>query len=156
MKRILSLTVLLVLPLFYSCSGEPEQEKQVEEVKKPLIEREPEVRQYFEVLDDMIDEYMLIAETFLDNAEKIESGDMGALESLSLIAKMGDSALKIQSLNEEMEKLDEKKTSIEEKLPTEDLQEFLLMYADNTAKFMELAKRIEESKYFDLHALTAE
>ena len=111
--------------------------------KKALAEREPEVREYFKVVNDLLTEYMDLADVFIENSEKISSGKLNTMEMVVLYAEMGQSAIRIQELYTEIEELDEKKSDIEEKLTAEDVQEFVTLYAETTKRAFELAEEIE-------------
>jgi hypothetical protein len=146
MKKYITILPLFLLFVAASCSDQaPAEEVEEKEEPKALIEREPEVREYMEVANEVVEEYITVAETFLENAEKLNEGGMGTIDAISMVTELASASQKIQELNEEMEKLDERKAEIEEKLTAEDVTEFVMLYGETTKRAMELAQRVQQS-----------
>jgi len=147
MKKYFAFLPMFVLLIAASCSETTPKEEPKEEPKKPLIEREPEVREYLEVVDELVNEYLTLGEAFLDKMEEVESGEMDIMANLQALSEMGESALKISELTEELQGLEQTKTELEGKLDAEDVIEFGLMFTDKMQRFHDLAKRVEASDY---------
>lgn len=135
----ISFSVLLTLFLF-ACS-EPAP-------KEPLIERNEEVREYFDVLTELIDEYANLVENMADDAialeEKEEHGEeVTVMDGLSFVTDMVTSGSKIYELSQEIEGMEEQQKDFEENLSAEDFQEFLGLYTKTIKRFTDLAEKLD-------------
>lgn len=148
MKKFLAVLPLFLLFVVTSCSEAetPTEEPKVEE-KKPLVEREPEVREYLDVVDELVGEYLTLGETFMDNMDKANAGDLSTIEKMQVLLGMSDTALKISELSAELELVDTSKSDLEKKLDADDVIEFGMILTEKMQRFNDLAKRIEEADY---------
>lgn len=149
MKKYVSFLPIFFLLIAFGCSEEaaPEKEPTKVEPKKSLIEREPEVREYFVVVDEMVDTYLTVAEDFLDNYDKMNAGEMEALDKLAALSEMSTSFMEIGALSEEFSKLEAKRTELEGVLDGEDVIEFGIMLADKMVRYNELVQRIDSTDF---------
>jgi Mg2+ and Co2+ transporter CorA len=150
MKKYLAVLPLFLLLIATSCTetdtpSDPKVEK--EEQKKPLLEREPEVREYLEVVDELVDEYLTLGENLLDDYEELESGDMDTFEKFEAIGELAQSVLEIEELTGEFNKLNDKKSKCEEKLDADDIIEFGLLFNDKMERFYELSERVKNTDF---------
>lgn len=158
MKKILFVLPLTVLLFAVSCSEEKKAiEKEETTVKekdtRPLLEREPEVKDYLESTNEIIEEYLTVAETALTTMEKLDAGTLGLLESASTVQELLVSWTKIDNLSKGLDEQDNLKETIENKLNSDDLLEFTLMYSETIQRVDSLRQRIESSdltKYMDV------
>lgn len=151
MKKFVALFPLIFLFVTISCSESPEKDVKSEEpIVKPLIEREPEVREYFEVLDELLDEYVLAAEIFLDSYDKKVKGDIKVLEQIEALGELYESYSNVMELTDEFSELEIKRTDLERSLSEADIIEFGLKFSEKMVRYKELYKRIEETDYHDV------
>lgn len=139
---------LFGLLLFTSCSEEaPAKEEEVttEETQpvKPLVEREPDVKEYFEVMNGMIEEYLNVGETLMTTAENLESGDLGLLESATAIQNLLESWDELDELQESLGQQGTIKENIEAKLNAKDALEFADMYSASVQRIDSLTQRLQ-------------
>ena len=146
--------LLLALPmfgllLFTSCSdnadadGEADAAEEKEVVEKPLEEREPEVKEYFEVMNGIIEEYLNAGETLISTAEKLDAGDLGLLESATAIQDLLEAWDSLDELEESLGQQGTIKENIEAKLNPKDALEFANMYSASLERMEELATRLD-------------
>lgn len=152
-KKILlgSFTVVCMVIALVGCSDsttETEKSKtEIQEEKKPLVEREPEVKAYFEVMNTIIEEYLTVGETVLNSVEKLDSGDLGLLESAAAVQELSESWEEIEELEKSLEQQGTIKENIESKLTPKDMLEFKEMYQNSAKRIEDLVKRLEEVDY---------
>lgn len=148
--------LLLAFPLctmliLTGCSGEApatdETQTEEETPQKPLIEREPEVKEYFEVLNNVIEEYLTVGETILTSVEQLDSGDLGLLETAAAAQELYESWDKIEDLNKALEQQGTIKENVEANLNPKDMLEFKNMYEESYKRVEDLIKRVEEIDY---------
>ena len=122
----------------------PEPEKTEEEKpEKPLVEREPEVKEYFEVMNGMIEEYLNVGESLISLAEKLDSGDVGLLEYAGVAQELLESWDELDELEESLDQQGTIKENIEAKLNPKDALEFADMYTASLTRIDSLTQRIE-------------
>jgi len=139
----ISLFALLTISLF-SCKSDTPAEP-----VEPLIERNEEVREYIDVLDELVGEYCTLVEKLADKAvdieEKEENGEEATfLDGLEMLGTMGTSTLKIMKLSEEMEEMEKQQKDFEEKLSAADFEEFMKLYTKSAVRFYDMAKTLEK------------
>lgn len=148
MKRLIYALPILISLTFVSCSEQAPSEKPKEVkpiVEKPLLEREPVVNDYFEIMNEIIDEYMNVTETVLNTLEKLDKKELDYMETLTSTQDLLVSWNKLSELETSFEKQEDLKTSIEKKLNARDIAEFTVMYSKTLERFNELSARIQES-----------
>ena len=130
-----------------SCSEEAAEEtnETTQEQQKPLIEREPEVKDYLETMNEMIDEYIGITETLLNTVEDLDAGELNYLESALAAQTVMESWEKLEELEESLEQQEGLQEQIEKRLNGEDIKEFAMMCTETLARLQEVEKRIENS-----------
>jgi len=142
---------LLSVFILTGCSEEtPETEEpkvEEEKPKEPLIEREPEVKEYFEVYNDVVDEYITVGETILSTVESLDSGDLGLLETAAAAQELYESWDKLEDLNKALEQQGTIKENIEANLNPKDILEFKNMYEESYNRVEDLIKRVEAIDY---------
>lgn len=152
MKKKTLRLFLVLLPLFAvlfttSCADEASDEGKdpVEEQKpiEPLIDREPEVKEYFKVTNELIEEYLNVGESILTVVEKFEEGKMGLAEGAAAGAELITAWESIDELSKSLEQQGTIKENIEASLNPKDALEFAEMYSESAARIEELSKRIE-------------
>jgi hypothetical protein len=146
-----SLTLLCFVFVLIGCSDSSSETEaagtEKQEPKKPLVEREPEVKAYFEVMNTIIDEYLTVGETVLNSVEKLDSGDLGLLESAAAVQELYESWEEIEELEKALEQQGTIKENIESKLTPKDMLEFKEMYQGSATRIEALVKRLEEVDY---------
>lgn len=145
-------TVIYFLPLVLfigmtSCSEDAQKEVKTEkkEPLKPLVERDPEVKDYFESMNEMIDEYIVVGETVLTTLEKLDSGKLGYLETAATVQGLLENWQTIDTLQVRINAQEDLKGLIEERLNPKDLAEFAAMYTKTQSRFNEFLMRLEGS-----------
>ncbi|GEM_PF-5757203 len=118
---------------------------------EPLIERNEEVREYMDVVGELVDEYCTLVEKVVDKAEaleeKKENGEEASfLDGLDMLGSVATSALKIKRLSDEMEEMEAKHVEFEKELSAADYEEFLEIYGTTVARFYDMAKRLEAAE----------
>lgn len=143
MKK-LSLIPLFALffVLLNGCNSEPAPPP------APLVERNPEVRKYIDVLSELVDEYCILVEQTLVKAQEMEkkqeAGEVGILDGIDMLSTVATSAIKIKNLSDEIEAMEVDKEKFEKELSAEDFKEFLGLYTKTLTRFYELAERAKE------------
>ncbi|MCR9172751.1 MAG: hypothetical protein NXI10_09680 [bacterium] len=145
--------LLVALPMFAllaftSCSNEADDTgdgtKTEEKESKPLIEREPQVKEYFKVLNEVINEYIKVGETALDVLEKLDQDDLNAMDAMTASVKLMESMEAIQELEESLEQQGTIKENVEKNLNAEDILKFTEMYKESMARMDSVSKRLAE------------
>jgi hypothetical protein len=128
--------------LFNACKSEPPPPP------VPLVERNPEVRKYIDVLTDLVNEYCTLVEESVTKAqelkEKQEAGEVGFFDGLDMVSSVATSAIKIKTLSDEIEEMAADKATFEKELSDADFKEFLGLYTTTLTCFYELAERAKE------------
>ncbi|XOV68774.1 MAG: hypothetical protein ACFHU9_06250 [Fluviicola sp.] len=153
--------LLIALPLcaafvFTGCSSEEEDNSndkaKTEETQKPLVERDPQVKEYFKVLNEVVNEYVTLGETTLDVVEKLEKAELSVLDGAAATAQLLESLNAIQELEETLEQQGTIKENVEKNLNAKDMLEFKEMYSETMARVDSLSKRldnIDSAKYLE-------
>ena len=133
--------------VFTSCSEDASEKEETKiekkEPEKPLTERNENVKEYFEVLNKMINEYITAGETTLDIVEKLEKGKLGVMDAAVATGELLESMGSIQELNESLAQQGTIKENVEAKLNAKDLAKFQKMYAESLARMDSLSKRLD-------------
>jgi len=149
MKRILIALPMLGLLAISACSEDAPKtvakEEKVITPPKPLIERDADVRDYFDTMNEMIDAYIAVGETMLTTLEQLDSGKLGYLESAAAAQGLLESWSKIEAMTTEMQEHEDIKKTIESKLNPKDVLEFTQQFEDVMARLKALTDRMEES-----------
>lgn len=149
MKNLMYLLPLAVLLTLVSCSDEEaKSEKTVETEKKepkPLLEREPEVKDYLEITTEIVNEYVAVCENLLTTLEKLDAGELGLMEAAKAAQNLLDSWESIEELEHTLAQQEGVKKSIESRLNTKDIAEFSAMYLETVERVDSLKQRIESS-----------
>lgn len=149
---------LFTLFVFTSCSddksgsGEEGTKTEEEKPKEPLMDRDPQVKEYFKVLNEMINEYITVGETTLDIAEKLDQGKLGLMDAAKASSQLLEAMEAIQELEESLAQQGTIKENIERNLNAEDILEFTQMYSESLSRVDSITKRLEEvdvSKYLE-------
>ena len=116
---------------------------------KPLIERNSEVKEYFEAVNELIDEYFNMIEQLMESAAEIDAKEKNGEEAsifdgFTMLTDMASSTLKIMRLAEKIEKMEVQQKEFEDDLSSQDFEEFLKIYTKTFERFYELAKKAEE------------
>ena len=132
-----------ILSLIAACKSDSN------EPQKPLIERNKEVREYIDVLSELVYEFCVLMRKTVDKAaeidEKEENGEEATfMDGLEMLGNMATSAFKINQLSEEIEDLEAQQKDFKRVLSTSDYQEFMRLYTEHTECFYELSKKAEE------------
>ncbi len=156
MKKYLVILPVFLLLVASSCSeaeSTPESSVENEESKKPLLEREPDLKEYLDVLDVAVDEYLTLGENLLDHYESFEEGDMDTFEKIEAMAEISQSLLAIEELTTELGEMEETRSKLEKELDADDLLEFGLLFNDKMERINELSERISTTDFSGLTSL---
>lgn len=118
---------------------------------EPLIERNEEVREYIDVVGELVDEYCTLVEKVIAKAEKLEekkaNGEEASfMDGLDMLGSVATSGLKIKELTDEMDEMKAKHANFEESLSASDYEEFLKIYGTTVARFYDMAKALEKKE----------
>ncbi len=147
--------ILLALPMcallvFTGCSSDEtggnddETKTEEEKPKEPLADRDPQVKEYFKVLNEVINEYLTVSETTLGIVEKLDEGELNLIDAASATAQLLESMDAIQELEESLEQQGTIKENIEKNLNAKDIMEFTEMYTESLSRMDSITKRLEE------------
>jgi len=134
---------VLSLFLLFSCG-----EKQSDQ---PLIERNPEVKEYFAAMEEVVDEYCNMVEQMVIDAQAIEKKEEGGeeatfLDGLKMFENMGTSMYKMAKLSDKIDKMEQRHPEFEDDLSEADFKEFMGIYTTMIKRFYEMGKRLEEAE----------
>lgn len=143
MKKLALIPFFAVLfVLFNGCKSEPPPPP------LPLVERNPEVRKYIDVLSELVNEYCTLMQETIAKAkemeEKQDAGEIGILDGIDMLSGAATSLIKIKNLADEIESMEAQKADFEKNLSAEDFKEFLSLSGKSLACFYELAAQAEE------------
>jgi len=141
-RSLIPLTLLGILFLS-ACSSEPAAPP------APLVERNPEVRKYINVLTELVDEYCTLVEKTMEQAAEMDKSAEGDelsafLNGMDMLSGVATSLIKIKNLSDEINAMEAKKAQFQKDLSPEDFKEFLALYTNTLKRFYELAKKAEE------------
>ncbi len=149
MKKLwIAFPMVAVLILGACTEDAPEKVKEAPatvEAPLPLIDRDADVKDYFETMNELVDEYVTLGETILNSLENLDSGKMGYLEMAAAGQDLLESWNKIDVITESIEAHEDLKTTIESKLNPKDVLEFTEMYEQTVARVTALSERIAAS-----------
>lgn len=155
-KHIVYLPIFLLF-IATSCSEEASNDvskDQVEEKpEKALEEREPEVKEYLDAIDELATEYFVLAEGLLDSYDKMQEGELDAFEKLALVAQMSSTALEIEKLSRELVSIESLQEDVEAKLDADDIIELGMKVQEKMMRYikvMERVSKIDFSEFSDL------
>jgi|SRR5690554_4153814 len=135
-KSILKLAIIfLSLIILSGCGGK--SEKTV--IPEILISNEP-TKEYFETLDEVIDQYVTMSEKIINNGRKIEKSNEEASisDALNMFNVVTTSALELLPLLERMEDLEKEANILQEDMSPEEIQAFSMTYARIMERFYEM------------------
>lgn len=140
-RSLLPLTLLGILFLS-ACASEPPAPP------VPLVERNPEVRKYINVLTELVDEYCSLVEKTLEQAAEMEKNAEGDelsafLDGMDMLSGVATSLIKIKNLSDEIDSMEAQKAEFQKSLSPEDFKEFLGLYTNTLKRFYELAEKAE-------------
>lgn len=143
MKKLTLLPLFaLLLVVFNACKSEPPPPPE------PLIERNPEVRRYIDVLTDLTTEYCALVEETLVKAEEMEkkqeAGEVSFLDGVDMLSGVATSVIKIKNLSDEIASMEVQKEDFQKTLSGEDFKEFLALYTNSLTCFYSLAEKAEK------------
>lgn len=148
---------MIGIVLFTSCSEDKKDSEgaktEKKESEKPLLERNADVKEYFEVLNKMINEYISVGETTLDIVEKLEHGKLGIMDAAVASGELVESMAQIEELNQSLAQQGTIKENVEAKLNAKDLAKFNAMYSESLARMDTLSKRLDS---LDLNSYSSE
>jgi hypothetical protein len=148
MKKYIVYLPIFLLFLATSCSEEASSEAPEEQAddapKKALEEREPEVKEYLDAVDELATEYFVLAEGLLDTYDKMQKGEMDAFEKLAMVAEMSTAALEIERLSGEIASIETQQEGIEAKLDADDIIELGMKVQEKMVRYNEVMKRVGE------------
>ena len=160
MRKYIVYLPIFLLFLAASCSEEASSDTtkdQVDETpEKALEEREPEVKEYLDAVDELAAEYLVLAEGLLDAYDKMKEGELDAFEKLALVAEMSSTALEIERLSEEIVFIENQQEGIEAKLDADDITELGMKVQEKMVRYNEVMQRfskIDFSEFSDVSDL---
>lgn len=137
-KSILKLAIIfLSLIILSGCVGK--SEKTV--IPEILISNKP-TKEYFETLDEVIDQYVTMSEKIINNGRKVEKSneEPSISDALNMFNVVTASALEVLPLLERMEDLEKEANILQEDMSPEEIQAFSMTYARIMERFYEMKK----------------
>lgn len=141
-RSLIPLTLLGILFLT-ACASEPAAPP------APLVERNPEVRKYMNVLTELTEEYCSLVEKTMEQAAEMEKNTdedniSAILEGMDMLSGVATSIIKIKNLSDEINSMEEQKAEFEKNLSPDDFKEFVGLSANTLKCFYDMAKKVEE------------
>lgn len=102
-----------------------------------------EVAEYFEILDEVIDEYISLIEEMSEaakTAENAEGDDFGA--AMNMFSAAASSTMKLAPMMERMEELEEKGEVLKNDLSPEELEAFINTYTKMLLRLQEASMKM--------------
>lgn len=127
---------ILSLILLAGCGGK--SDKTV--IPEILISNKP-TKEYFETLDEVVDQYVTMSEKVIKTGKKAEKSneEPSFSDALNMFNTVTASALEVLPLLEKMEKLEEAANILQEDMSPEEIQAFSATYAKIMARFYEMS-----------------
>ncbi len=162
MKLKKQLLVLLALGLMTACTStseeteskevstqEPSAEALLEANKQALLE-DATVKEYFDTLEEAVDEYMKMLVKMTEKAaerEKKGDSDENAIGLLGdMMGTMVESGGKLAELTKKIDALKEKAETLKADLSEEEKQAFVAIYANIVLRMVEAAEKAEKTE----------
>lgn len=126
---------ILSLILLAGCGGK--SDKTV--IPEILISNKP-TKEYFETLDEVVDQYITMSEKVIKTGKKAEKSneEPSFSDALNMFNTVTASALEVLPLLEKMEKLEEAANILQEDMSPEEIQAFSMTYARIMERFYEM------------------
>lgn len=147
MKRIMTfLGAFMFVSILLTSCGESTK-KGGNEVKVEIPEelsKNQKVTEYFNTLEEVIDEYVTMIEKLAESSKKAESGDEPSFyDAMNMVGDVTSSTLKMAPLLEKMEKLEQDGEILKEEMSPEEIEAFSKTYAKIMTRFYEASQKIE-------------
>jgi len=141
---------LLMAIFMCACGGSGnggEKDKVIIEVPNELSENQ-KVKEYFEALDIVIDEYVTMVEKIASTGKELENKgeEPSFTDAMSMITDVASSSMKMAPLLEKMEKLEKDAEIMKEEMTPEEVEAFSKTYAKMMVRFYEMAEKLETNK----------
>lgn len=136
MKRTI---ISLVTTLLIGCGGQ-------ENNRIPLpaeLSTNEAVKEYFETLEEVIDEYALMLEDVAETNHKIESSgkEPTISDAMEMLGGVTSSTLRMMPLLEKMERLEKRGDILKEDMTNEELEAFIKTYTKIMLRFHDLSEK---------------
>jgi len=151
-KKLIKNSMLMFIMLaLFSCGGKthnketPDNTAEKTEVPAVLTKNQ-DVKEYFETLEKVIDEYATMIEKIAEtgkNAEK-KDGETSLTDAMNMLTDVTSSTMKMAPLLEKMEKLEKDADILKEEMTTEEIDAFSKTYIKIMARFYEMGKKAEK------------
>ena len=150
-KGINVLVAFICFSFFITSCGEnttKSGEKVEEKVEIPAkLSKNEKVKEYFNALDKVIDEYVNMVENLAETSKKAESGGEPSFnDAMSMAGDVTASALKMAPLLEKMDKMEQEGEILKEEMSPEEIEAFSKTYAKMITRFQKAAKKLDENK----------
>jgi hypothetical protein len=150
-KLLNTYAIAVLMAIFMTaCGGSGnggDKDKVITEVPDELSDNQ-KVKEYFETLDLMIDEYVMMIEKIAATGQNVENkGEEPSFsDAMSMITDLASSSMKMAPLLEKMEQLEKDAEIMKEEMTPEEVEAFSKTYAKMMVRYYEMGKKLEANK----------
>ena len=103
-----------------------------------------ELIEYFNLLDEVINEYVTMVEGIIDVSKnkKATSSEEGLSQAMGMFSEVMSTAIKIEPVLKKMEQLESRSDILKSKLSEKELKPFLQTYAKMSLRISQISKKI--------------
>lgn len=142
----LSIALIIIL-LLSGCVGTEngdDNRKINTEIPTELSDNE-KVKDYFETLEQVVNEYATLIEKLSDSSNKVESSEEpNVVDALNMFNDVSSSTLKMLPLLEKMKKLEQDGEILKAEMTNDEIEAFSKTYAKIMTRFYEVSKKSEK------------
>ncbi len=151
--------------IFYSCSlaclistwgcssnssrenAKPEVEVQKTELPT-VLSKNTDVKDYFETLEKVIDEYAKMMEEIVKTGKEAEKreGEPSITDAMTMVSNVSSSTLKMAPLLEKMDRMEKESEILKKEMTPEEIEAFSKTYAKIMTRFMEIGNKTNQIK----------
>jgi hypothetical protein len=138
----------LMAVLVTACGGSENGGDKVKTEIPAELSGNQKVKDYFETLDLVIDEYVTMVEKIVSSGQNAEKKDEepSFADAMNMVSGIASSTLKMAPLLEKMEKLEKDAEIMKEDMTPEEVEAFSQTYAKMIKRFSEMSKKFEANK----------
>lgn len=149
-KTILGAT-LFASVILTSCGGSSDNVNDTNTVKTEIpaeLSDNQKVKEYFETLDLVIDEYVSMIEKIAVTSQNAEKKDEepSFTDAMKMMTEVTSSTMKMAPLLERMEQLEKEGDIMKEDMTPEEVEAFSKTYAKMMVRYYDMAKKLEANQ----------
>ena len=150
-KTLITFVFAVLTSVFMTACRGSENGSDKEKVKTEIpaeLSDNQKVKEYFETLDLVIDEYVTMIEEIAitgQNAEK-NGEEPSYTDAMKMMTDVTSSTMKMAPLLEKMEKLEKEAEIMKEDMTPEEVEAFSKTYAKMMVRYYDMAKKLEANQ----------